>query len=54
MTRLTPLVLPALPASGRVMEKAGLQLEGVMREAACKHGVMEDSVMRAVLRTDPR
>jgi ribosomal-protein-alanine N-acetyltransferase len=42
------------PASGRVMEKAGMALEGVMRQAACKNGRMEDLVLRAVLATDAR
>lgn len=42
------------PASGRVMEQAGLRLEGVMRQAACKNGCMEDVVLRAALASDAR
>jgi ribosomal-protein-alanine N-acetyltransferase len=40
------------PASGRVMEKAGLSLEGVQRQAIRKWDAYEDVVMRAILRSD--
>jgi [ribosomal protein S5]-alanine N-acetyltransferase len=40
------------PASGRVMAKAGLRLEGIHRGRVQKHGVMEDVAMRARLRND--
>ena len=40
------------PASGRVMEKAGMAFEGHFRDATCKNGRMEDVVMRARLASD--
>jgi ribosomal-protein-alanine N-acetyltransferase len=40
------------PASGRVMEKAGMTLEGVMRQAMRKWDVYEDVGLRAILRSD--
>ena len=42
------------PASGRVMEKAGLRLEGTMRDAALCRGRLEDLALRAILASDPR
>lgn len=41
------------PASGRVMQKAGLQLEGVLRRSERhKHGRLEDVALYAALRAD--
>lgn len=40
------------PASGRVLEKAGFQAEGVLRQRVRKWGVFEDVVIRAILRED--
>lgn len=40
------------PASGRVLAKAGMQPEGVLRQRVRKWGVFEDVVMQAVLRED--
>jgi ribosomal-protein-alanine N-acetyltransferase len=37
------------PASGRVMQKLGMQREGVLREHTLKWGVFEDLVVYAVL-----
>lgn len=39
-------------ASGRVMEKAGMRREGLLRGYTCKNGVNRDVVMYAVLRSD--
>ena len=40
------------PASGRVMEKAGMRVEGVLRESVCKDGRLEDVVICALLASD--
>lgn len=40
------------PASARVLEKAGFQLEGTMRRAAIKEGVVLDQFMYAAIRTE--
>lgn len=40
------------PASGRVMEKAGMILEGTARQAAIKWGEYEDFVWYAILREE--
>ncbi len=37
-------------ASRRVLEKAGFQLEGVLRQSVCKWGQMHDSCIYALLR----
>lgn len=42
------------PASGRVMQKAGMTLEGVQRGHVLKYGVFEDLAKYGILRTDPR
>ncbi|MBL0170331.1 MAG: GNAT family N-acetyltransferase [Gemmatimonadaceae bacterium] len=42
------------PASGRVMEKLGMQYEGTRRQHEVKLGVHEDLVHYGILRTDPR
>lgn len=42
------------PASGRVMQKAGMQFEGVRRGHALKHGIFEDVATYGILRTDSR
>ncbi len=41
-------------ASARVLEKAGLQLEGVMRKRIQLRGVWSDSRLYAILESDPR
>jgi RimJ/RimL family protein N-acetyltransferase len=40
------------PASGRVMEKAGMRLEGELRQHQRKGGVFRDSRLWAILRSD--
>ena len=40
------------PASGRVMEKAGMTREGLMRQKYCKDGEFLDAVLYAVLKED--
>jgi [ribosomal protein S5]-alanine N-acetyltransferase len=42
------------PASGRVMQKAGMRLEGVLRGHVLKYGVFEDLAKYGILRSDPR
>jgi len=41
------------PASGRVMAKAGMRLEGVHRQHILKNGVFEDLARYAILAADP-
>lgn len=45
---------PRNPASGRVLLKIGMQLEGVMRGDLLKGDVFEDTVMYAILESDPQ
>lgn len=45
---------PGNPASGRVMQKAGMQFEGVLRDCLRRDGVFQDSVLYAILESDPR
>jgi RimJ/RimL family protein N-acetyltransferase len=40
------------PASGRVLEKAGLRREGLLRQAIRKWDQFEDVVLYAILRQD--
>ena len=40
------------PASGKVMEKAGMKKEGLMRQKYCKDGQFLDAVLYAVLKED--
>jgi RimJ/RimL family protein N-acetyltransferase len=40
------------PASGRVLEKAGMKREGLLRQRVRKWGVFEDVVLLAILRED--
>ena len=42
------------PASGRVMTKAGMRHEGLMRGVVFREGVPRDNALYAILRTDPR
>ena len=42
------------PASGRVMAKAGMRREGLMRGVVFRDGVPRDNELYAILRTDPR
>lgn len=45
---------PENPASGRVMEKAGMTREGQLRGVVFREGVPRDNVAFAILRSDPR
>jgi [ribosomal protein S5]-alanine N-acetyltransferase len=42
------------PSSGRVMEKIGMQFEGVLRQQIQRWGVFEDANIYAILREDYR
>jgi RimJ/RimL family protein N-acetyltransferase len=42
------------PASGRILEKLGMQQEGLLRQGAKKWGVYEDLVIWAILREEFR
>ena len=42
------------PASGRVLQKIGMRLEGVHREAVCKWDRFEDLAVYGILETDRR
>lgn len=53
LRRLQASVFSWNPASARVLEKAGYQLEGRHREAILKRGRIGDRLVYARLRTDP-
>jgi [ribosomal protein S5]-alanine N-acetyltransferase len=40
------------PTSGRVMQKAGMQYEGTLRQSLCRWGTYEDAAVYATLRTE--
>jgi RimJ/RimL family protein N-acetyltransferase len=40
------------PSSGRVLEKAGFQHEGILRQRVRKWGVYEDVAILAILKAD--
>ena len=42
------------PASGRVMEKCGMQREGVLRQRLCNKGKYVDVALYAILHEDKR
>ncbi len=42
------------PASGRVMERAGMRVEGVLRGVVFRDGTPRDLALYAILRTDER
>ena len=52
LNRIQACHFPRNPASGRVLEKAGLQCEGVLRGYILKNGVSEDVIMYGVTRAD--
>ena len=52
LNRVQASHLPRNPASGRVMQKAGMQREGLHREQYLKDGRFEDVMQYAVLRCD--
>ena len=54
LNRIHASYFTANPASARVMAKAGMQFEGVMREHHVKDGQALDLGQYAILRSDPR
>ena len=54
LRRLEAAVFSSNPASARVLEKAGFTLEGRLRAAVVKDGVILDALVYALLATDPR
>lgn len=54
LSRVFATHLDRNPASGRVLEKAGMRLEGRMRGHVIKDGFPENLVMYGILRGDPR
>ncbi len=54
LNRIQAMYLTRNPASGRVMQKSGLALEGVHREYLLKNGRFEDVARYALLRRDWR
>jgi [ribosomal protein S5]-alanine N-acetyltransferase len=52
LNRIQACHFPRNPASGRVLEKAGLQREGVLRGYILKNGVSEDVIMYGIIRAD--
>lgn len=50
--RVYALHLTRNPASGRVMEKAGMRLEEIERQVMGRWGVYEDQARRAILRSE--
>jgi RimJ/RimL family protein N-acetyltransferase len=54
LNRIQAMHLTRNPASGRVMQKAGMALEGVHREYFLKNGRFEDVARYALLRQDWR
>jgi len=54
LNRIHAAHLSRNPASGRVMQKAGMRFEGTLREHVVKAGRLEDLAEFALLRTDPQ
>lgn len=52
INRIQACHFPRNPASGRVLEKAGLQREGVLRGYILKNGISEDVIMSGITRAD--
>lgn len=52
LNRIVALHMTRNPASGRVMEKAGMTLEGILRQAIRRWDVYEDMVVRSILRSE--
>jgi RimJ/RimL family protein N-acetyltransferase len=52
VNRVSATYLARNPASGRVMEKLGMQPEGVLRQSILKWGVYEDLALRSILRSE--
>ena len=52
LERLFAVVNVSNPASSRVLEKVGYQLEGRMRRSAIKDGIVRDQFLYAIIRDD--
>ncbi len=52
MNRIYALHFTGNPASGRVMQKAGMQFEGVLREDVQKGAAFQDHAIYAIVRKD--
>jgi [ribosomal protein S5]-alanine N-acetyltransferase len=52
VNRIQAVHFPRNPASGRVLEKAGLQREGMLRGYLVKNGISEDVIMYGITRAD--
>lgn len=52
LNRIQARHLTRNPASGRVMQKAGMKYEGVMRQSLYRWGVFEDAAMYSILREE--
>jgi RimJ/RimL family protein N-acetyltransferase len=52
LNRIQATHLPQNPASGRVMEKAGMQYEGTLRQYVKRDHAYKDMCMRSILRHD--
>ena len=52
LNRIQAMHLTRNPASGRVLQKLGMQLEGIHRQMYWKHGRAEDVARHALLRDD--
>ena len=52
VNRIQAAYLPRNPASGRILEKVGMRLEGRRRQYYCKNGKFEDVIQYAILRED--
>jgi RimJ/RimL family protein N-acetyltransferase len=52
LNRIQAQHLTRNPASGRVMQKAGMKFEGVLRQCVCRRGVFEDLAMYSILRQE--
>jgi RimJ/RimL family protein N-acetyltransferase len=52
LNRIVAFHMTRNPASGRVMEKAGMTFEGVLRQAIRRWDVYEDMAIRSILRSE--
>ena len=52
LQRIFAVHLATNPASGRVMEKAGMKLEGFARLGVSQHGKLRDGIQRAIVKPD--
>lgn len=52
LNRIQAMHLPRNAACGRVMQKAGMRFEGILRQHVRKEGVYEDAAVYAILAAD--